>query len=266
MSADIAQNLWSLVCSCLDSHWGFHSFPILTFFLIGCFVHWIQSVYNHLLCSLYDNEFPLYLWSPSGLLCWWIFIVPDVVLNLVYLSIFPGLAVLMSADIAQNLWSLVCSCLNSYWAFHLFPLLIFFKLVTFCTEFNLFTPIYFVLFMIIFSPIFVITKWATLLVDIHCFRCCSQLVYLSFFQGLAALMTADIAQNLWSLVCSCLNSFWVFHLFPLLIFFKLVAFCTEFNLFTTICFVLFMRTVSPIFVITKWATLLVDIHCSWCGS
>ena len=40
--------------------------------------------------------------SPSGLLCWWIFIVPEVVLNLVYLSIFSGLAALMSADIARN--------------------------------------------------------------------------------------------------------------------------------------------------------------------
>ena len=40
---------------------------------------------------------------PSGLLCWWIFIVPEVVLNLEYLSIFSGLAALMSADIARNL-------------------------------------------------------------------------------------------------------------------------------------------------------------------
>ena len=139
----------------------------------------------------------------------------------------------MSADIAENLWALVCSCLDSYWTFHLFPLLIFFKLVALCTEFNLFTTICFVLFMITVSPIFVITKWATLLVDIHCFWCGSKLVYLSFFSGLAALKTADIPQNLWSLVCSCLNSYWAFHLFPLLNFFKLVAFCTEFNLFTT---------------------------------
>ena len=36
----------------------------------------------------------------KGLLCWWIFIVPEVVLNLVYPSIFSGLAALMSADIA----------------------------------------------------------------------------------------------------------------------------------------------------------------------
>ena len=119
------------------------------FFQICCFLHWIQSVYPHLFCSLYDNGSPLYLSSASGLLCWWIFIVPEVVLNLVYLSIFSGLAALMSADIARNLWSLVCSCLNSYWTFHLFPLLIFFfKFVAFCNEFNLFTHICFVLFMI----------------------------------------------------------------------------------------------------------------------
>ena len=154
MSADIARNLWSLVCSCLNSYWTFHLFPLLIFFLqIGCFLHWIQSVYPHLFCSLYDNGSPLYLWSPSGLRCWWIFIVPEVVLNLVYLSIFSGLAALMSAGIARNLWSLVCSCLNSYWTFHLFPLLIFFfKLVAFCTEFNLFTPICFVLYMIMDLP------------------------------------------------------------------------------------------------------------------
>ena len=153
MSADIARNLWSLVCSCLNSYWTFHLFLLLIFFQIGCFLHWIQSVYPYLFCSLYDNGSPLYLWSPSGLLCWWIFIVPEVVLNLVYLSIFSGLAALMSADIARNLSSLVCSCLNSYWTFHLFPLLIFFfKLVAFCTEFNLFTPICFVLFMIMHLP------------------------------------------------------------------------------------------------------------------
>ena len=124
------------------------------FFQIGYFLHWIQSVCPHLFCSLYDNGSPLYLWSPSRPLCWWIFIVPEVVLNLVYLSIFSELAALMSADIARNLWSLVCSCLNSYWTFHLFPLFIFFfyKLVAFCTEFNLFTPICFVLFMIMDLP------------------------------------------------------------------------------------------------------------------
>ena len=152
MSTHIAQNLWSLVCSCLNSYWAFHLFPLLFFFQIGCFLHWIQSVYPHLFCSFYDNGFPLCLWSPSGLLCWWIFIVPDVVHILVYLAIFSGLAALMSADIAQNLWSLVCSCLNSYWALLLFSLLIFFKLVAFYTEFNLFTPICFVLFMIMDFP------------------------------------------------------------------------------------------------------------------
>ena len=55
------------------------------------------------------------------------FIVPEVVLNLVCLSIFSGLAALMSADVARGLWSLVCGCLNSYCTFHLFALLIFFS-------------------------------------------------------------------------------------------------------------------------------------------
>ena len=142
---------WSAAVLTVTEHFIYSHFWF--FFQIGCFLHWIQSVYLHLLCSLYDNGFPWFLWSPSGLLCWWIFIVPEVFLNLVYLSIFSGLAALMSADIAQNLWSLVCSSLNSYWTFHLFPLLIFFfKLVAFCTEFNLFTPICFVLFLIMDLP------------------------------------------------------------------------------------------------------------------
>ena len=223
MGDDIARNLWSMVCSCLNSYWTFHLFPLLIFFFQNCcFLHWIQSVYPHLFCSLYDNGSPIYLWSPNGLLCWWIFIVPEVVLNLVYLSIFSRLAALMSADIARILWSLVCSCLNSYWTFHLFPLLtFFFKMVAFCTEFKLFNLICFVLFMMMDLP----------------YVCDHQVGYSAggyslsprwfitwyiypFFSGLAALMSADIARNLWSLVCSCRNSYWTFHLFPLLIFFQ----------------------------------------------
>ena len=51
--------------------------------------------------------------------------MPEVVLNVVYLCIFSGLAAMTSVDIA--LWLCI-------------------------------------------SPVFVITKWATLLVDIHCPR------------------------------------------------------------------------------------------------
>ena len=39
------------------------------------------------------------LCATSGLLCWWIFVVPEVVLPIH----FSGLAELMSADIARNL-------------------------------------------------------------------------------------------------------------------------------------------------------------------
>ena len=138
---------WSVAVLTVTEHFIYSHFWF--FFQIGCFLHWIQSVYPHLLCSLYDNGSPLFLGSQSGLLCWCIFIVPKVVLNLVYLSIFSGLAALVSVDIALKLWSLVCSSLNSYWTFHLFPpLIFFFKLVAFFTEFNLFTPICFVLLMI----------------------------------------------------------------------------------------------------------------------
>ena len=61
-----------------------------------------------------------------------------------YISIhFSGLAALMSADIARNLWSLVCSCLNSYCTFFIFSHFDFFlKYVAFCTAFNLLTPIF----------------------------------------------------------------------------------------------------------------------------
>ena len=138
---------WSAAVLTVTEHFIYSHFWY--FFQIGCFLHWIQSVYHHLLCSLYDNGSPFFLWSPSGLLCWWIFIVPEVFLNLVYLSIFSGLAAMVRADIAWNLWSLVCSCFKSYFTFHLFPFFFFsLKLVSFCTEFNLCTPISFVLFKI----------------------------------------------------------------------------------------------------------------------
>ena len=209
------------------------------FFQICSFLHWIQSVYSICFVSLYDNGSPLYLWSPSGLLCWWIFIVPEVVLNLVCLSIFSGLAALMSADIARNLWSLVCSCLNSYCTFHLFPLLIFFSnlflsalnticiLYLFCFLYDNGSPLY------LWWPSGLLCWWIFIVPEVV-----FNLMCLSIFSELAALMSADIARNLWSLVCSCLHSYCTFHLFPLLIFFfKFVAFCTQYNLFSP--FVLF---------------------------
>ena len=241
MSADITRNLWSLVCSCLNSYWTFHLFPLLIFFQIGYFLLWIQSVYPHLFCSLYDNGSPLYLWSPSGLLCWWILIVPEMVLNFVYLSIFSGLAALMSDDIARNLWSLVCSCLDSYWTFHLFPLLIFFQIGCFLHWIQSVYPHLFCSLYYNGSPLYLGSPngliWLLILIVPEVFL---DLVYLSIFSGVATLMSADIPRNLRSLVCSRLKSYWTFHLFPLSIFFKLVAFCTEFNLFTPICFVLFI--------------------------
>ena len=62
-------------------------------------------------------------------------------------------------------------------------------------------------------------KRAALLVDIHCPEVALKLVFLSILSRLAALTSADITRNLWSLVCSCLNSYCTFHLFPILIFF-----------------------------------------------
>ena len=51
-------------------------------------------------------------------------------------------------------------------------------------------------YIIMDLAIFVISEWATLLVDIHCPRGGSQLSIPIHFSGLAALMSADIAQNL----------------------------------------------------------------------
>ena len=115
---------WSVALLTVTEHFIYSHFWF--FFQIGCFLHWIQSVYPHLLCSLHDNGSPLYLWSPSGLLSWWIFVVLEVVLNLVYLPISSELATLMRANIARKLWSLVCTFLNSYWTFYLFSIFIFF--------------------------------------------------------------------------------------------------------------------------------------------
>ena len=154
---------------------------------------------------------------------------------------FPGLAALMSADIAENLWSLVGSCLNSYSAFHLFPLLIFFKLVAFCTEFNLFKPICFVLIMIMdFSYICdhhvgysaggcsLSTRWFL-----------TWYIY-PFFQDWLHwwVLILHKAYDNWSVAFLTVTEHFIYSHFWF--FFKLVAFCTEFNLFTTICFVLFM--------------------------
>ena len=221
VSADIARNLWSLVCSCLNSYWTFHLFPLFIFFQIGCFLHWIKTVYSHLLCSLYDNGSPPKLRSPSGLLCWWIFIVCEVVLDLVFLSNFSRLAALMSCDIARNLWSLVCSCFNSYWKFHLFPLLIFFQIGSFlrwiqsvyphllCSLYDNGSLLY------LWSPRELLCWWIFIVPEVFL-----NFLYLSIFSRLPALMSCDIARNLWSLVCSSLNSYWTFHLIPLLIIFS----------------------------------------------
>ena len=250
LHADIARNLWSLVCSCLNSYCTFHLFPLLIFFQIGCFLHWIQSVYSICFVSLYDNGSPLYLWWPSGLLCWWIFIVPEVVLNLVCLSIFSGLAALMSADIARNLWSLVCSCLNSYCTFHLFPLLIFFQIGCFL---HWIQSVYSICFVSLYdngSPLYLwwpsglLCWWIFIVPEVVL-----NLVCLSIFSGLAALMSADIARNLWSLVCSCLNSYCTFHLFPLLIFFQIGRFLHWIQSVYSICFVSLYDNGSPLYSI-----------------
>ena len=141
MIIDITQNLRSVVCSCLNSYWAFHLFPLLIFFQLVAFCTEFNLFTPHLFCSFYDNGFPLCLWSPSGLLCWWIFIVNEMVLNLVSLSIFSGLAALMNGDIAKNLWSLFVAVLTANEHFIYSHFLFFLKLVAFCSEFNAFPPL-----------------------------------------------------------------------------------------------------------------------------
>ena len=90
----------------------------------------------------------------------------------------------MSADIARNLWSLVCSCLDSYCTFFIFPIFDIFllKYAAFCTGFNLLTPIFMLPYIIMDLSIFVIAEWATLLVDIRCPEVVLNLAFLSIFQ------------------------------------------------------------------------------------
>ena len=129
------------------------------------------------------------------------------------------------------------------------------------------TPLFMFPYIIMDLPIFVIAEWATLLVDIRCHRGGPQVSIRIHFSGLAPLMSADIARNLWSLVCSCLNSYCTFFIFShFWFFFKYVAFCTGFNLLTPLFMLPYIIMDLPIFVIAEWATLLVDIRCPRGGS
>ena len=78
--------------------------------------------------------------------------------------------------------------------------------------------------------------------------------YFHPFSGLAALMCADIARHLWSLVCSCPNSYCKFHLFPRL------------SLFQTGCCPHWIESCSSIFL---FSYMIMDLpshflwHSSW---
>ena len=167
-------------------------------------------------------------------------------LNLVYLSIFSGLAAQMSTDIAQNLWSLVSSCLNSYWAFHLFPLLIVFKLVAFCTEFNLFTLICFVVFMWV-DFLYICDHQVGYSAGGYSLspRCFLTWYLYPFYQDWLHwwVQISHKTYDHWSVAVLIITDHFICSHFWC--FFKLVAFSTEFNLFTSICFVLFMMMDFP---------------------
>ena len=88
---------------------------MVTGFLLFCSTWSILPIFNHLAqywgILLHIHQLGShYFWLTASIwyiLADWVldnlFIVPEVVLNLVYVSIFSGLAALMSADIARNL-------------------------------------------------------------------------------------------------------------------------------------------------------------------
>ena len=93
---------WSVTVLTVSERFIYSHFLIF-FFQIGCFLHSIQSVYPICFVLFVIMDLPYICdhqvrYSAGGL-----FIVLEVVLNLVYLSILSGLAALMSADIALNL-------------------------------------------------------------------------------------------------------------------------------------------------------------------
>ena len=129
---------WSVVVSTVTEHFIYSHFWI---FQIGCFLHWIPSSYLHLFFSLDDNRFPLYLWSPSGLLCWWIMIFPRAFLTF---YLYPFLQdwlhwwVLILHKTYDN-WSVAILTVTEHFIdSHIW---FFFKFVFLCTKFNLFPPL-----------------------------------------------------------------------------------------------------------------------------
>ena len=137
-----------------------------------------------------------------------------------FYPIFSGLAALMSADIAQNLWSLVRSCLNSYCTFHLFPFFsnLLLSVLNLTCQLHFYCPISYDGSIYICNSSMGHSDSGYLL----SLRWLLTWYFYPIFLGLAALVSAEIAQNLWSLVCSCLNSYCTFHLFPF--FFQICCF------------------------------------------
>ena len=77
--------------------------------------------------ALYDNGSPFICDNQVGFSAGGYSLSPRSLLTWYFHPFFSRLATLTSADIAQNLNSLACSCFDSYCTFHLFPLSIFFS-------------------------------------------------------------------------------------------------------------------------------------------
>ena len=61
MSADIARNLSSLVYNCLNSYCTLFIFPLLNFFELCCFLHWIQSVNPYFFLPYIIMDLPIFV-------------------------------------------------------------------------------------------------------------------------------------------------------------------------------------------------------------
>ena len=111
MSADIAWNLWSLVCSCLNSYCTFFICSHFWFFKkICCFLHWIQSVNPHFYVTLYYNR-SLYIYDQMSLR---IFCLRDRLYIILYYEFFFSQYKMQSTKMVTKNQH-VLFCLRLFW-------------------------------------------------------------------------------------------------------------------------------------------------------
>ena len=156
---------WVLIWHETYDHWSVALLTVTVYFIyshfwfcfqISFFMHWIQSVNPISFITLYYNGSPYFCDSWVGYSAGWIFVAPEVALNLALPSIFSGLAALisMSADCAKPIITgLQLSKQLPYTSF--IPAFdLFFRYVAFCTKFNLLTSFSFITLYYNGSPYF----------------------------------------------------------------------------------------------------------------